>query len=62
MDPRPPSDLYGKRQEAEMSITIEGKSVLVTGANRGIGRELVDEALRRGARQDRAAQRTGGGR
>ena len=29
--------------------SIEGKSVLVTGANRGIGRALVDEALRRGA-------------
>lgn len=40
-----------------MSITIEGKSVLVTGANRGIGRELVDEALRRGARQVYAGTR-----
>jgi NAD(P)-dependent dehydrogenase (short-subunit alcohol dehydrogenase family) len=29
--------------------TIEGKSVLVTGANRGLGRALVTEALERGA-------------
>ena len=29
--------------------TISDKAVLVTGANRGIGRALVDEALRRGA-------------
>jgi NAD(P)-dependent dehydrogenase (short-subunit alcohol dehydrogenase family) len=31
------------------AMTIEGKSVLVTGANRGLGRALVEEALRRGA-------------
>src|SRR5689334_17932082 len=30
-------------------MSISGKSVLVTGANRGIGRALVEEALRRGA-------------
>ena len=30
-------------------MTIEGTAVLVTGANRGIGRALVEEALRRGA-------------
>ena len=30
-------------------MTIEGKAILVTGANRGIGLALVDEALRRGA-------------
>src|SRR6201989_3708899 len=29
--------------------TIKNRSVLVTGANRGIGRALVEEALRRGA-------------
>jgi NAD(P)-dependent dehydrogenase (short-subunit alcohol dehydrogenase family) len=30
-------------------MTIAGKAVLVTGANRGIGAALVEEALRRGA-------------
>ena len=28
-------------------MIIEGKAVLVTGANRGIGQALVEEALRR---------------
>src|SRR5437867_12774259 len=30
-------------------MAIEGKAVLVTGANRGLGQALVEEALRRGA-------------
>ncbi|HEX3712787.1 MAG TPA: SDR family NAD(P)-dependent oxidoreductase [Trebonia sp.] len=38
---------------------ISGKSVLVTGANRGIGRALVDEALRRGADRVYAGTRNG---
>jgi NAD(P)-dependent dehydrogenase (short-subunit alcohol dehydrogenase family) len=38
-------------------MTIEGKTVLVTGANRGIGQALVEEALRRGARRVYAGTR-----
>ena len=49
-------------------MTIPDKAVLVTGANRGIGRALVDEALSRGAKRLYAAGRqplthwTGGSR
>jgi NAD(P)-dependent dehydrogenase (short-subunit alcohol dehydrogenase family) len=38
-------------------MTIAGKSVLVTGASRGIGRALVDEALSRGAQRVYAGMR-----
>src|SRR4249920_3821812 len=38
-------------------MTIAGKAVLVTGANRGIGRALVEEALGRGAGQVYAGTR-----
>src|SRR6201986_1688647 len=38
-------------------MEITGKAVLVTGANRGIGRALVDEALRRGAARVYASTR-----
>jgi NAD(P)-dependent dehydrogenase (short-subunit alcohol dehydrogenase family) len=38
-------------------MTIAAKVVLVTGANRGIGQALVDEALRRGAKRVYAGTR-----
>lgn len=38
-------------------MKTEGKAVLITGANRGIGRALVEEALRRGAKRVYAATR-----
>jgi len=47
-----------KPKELEMNGTaITGKSVLVTGGNRGIGRALVEEALRRGAERVYAGAR-----
>jgi NAD(P)-dependent dehydrogenase (short-subunit alcohol dehydrogenase family) len=38
-------------------MTIAGKTILVTGANRGIGQALVEEALHRGARRVYAGTR-----
>jgi NAD(P)-dependent dehydrogenase (short-subunit alcohol dehydrogenase family) len=38
-------------------MTIAGRAVLVTGANRGIGQALVEEALRRGAKRVYAGTR-----
>ena len=40
-----------------MSTTITDKAVLVTGANRGIGQALVEEALRSGAKRVYAGSR-----
>ena len=40
-----------------MQTTFAGKSVLVTGANRGLGQALVGESLRRGAERVYAGTR-----
>ena len=40
-----------------MESTFAGKTVLVTGANRGLGQALVEEALRRGAKRVYAGTR-----
>ena len=39
-------------------MNITNRSILITGANRGIGRSLVDEALRRNAKRVYAATRS----
>jgi NAD(P)-dependent dehydrogenase (short-subunit alcohol dehydrogenase family) len=39
-------------------MNIENKTILITGANRGIGRALVDEALERGVKTVYAATRS----
>lgn len=41
-----------------MGFNVAGKVVLVTGANRGIGRALVEEAVARGARRVYASARS----
>ena len=39
------------------SMTITGRTILVTGANRGLGQALVEESLRRGAQRVYAGSR-----
>jgi NAD(P)-dependent dehydrogenase (short-subunit alcohol dehydrogenase family) len=46
-----------KAEEYVIVTTISGQAVLVTGGNRGIGRALVEEALRRGAKRVYAGTR-----
>jgi NAD(P)-dependent dehydrogenase (short-subunit alcohol dehydrogenase family) len=46
-----------KPQHTQLPAQLIDKTVLVTGANRGLGRALVDEALRRGAKRVYAASR-----
>ncbi len=54
----PPGQRHGNDQEMGcLLMQIEGSVALVTGANRGLGREFVGELLRRGAARVYAAAR-----
>jgi NAD(P)-dependent dehydrogenase (short-subunit alcohol dehydrogenase family) len=58
--PQPTNYNDSQDKEAVMSakaMAIEGRAVLVTGANRGLGQALVEEALRRGATRVYAGSR-----
>jgi hypothetical protein len=46
------------RRSKEKDMNIENKTVLITGANQGVGRALVHEALRRSAKRVYAGTRT----
>jgi NAD(P)-dependent dehydrogenase (short-subunit alcohol dehydrogenase family) len=50
-------DHHKRRKEFVIMVGIAGRAVLVTGGNRGIGRALVEEALRRGAKRVYAGTR-----
>jgi NAD(P)-dependent dehydrogenase (short-subunit alcohol dehydrogenase family) len=47
-----------KIQLKENCMNIQNKTILITGANRGIGRALLDEALKRGAMKVYAGTRS----
>src|SRR4051794_39185735 len=51
------STLMANPQHTHPPAQLAGKTVLVTGADRGLGQAFVDEALRRGARRVYAGTR-----
>jgi 3-oxoacyl-ACP reductase-like protein len=54
----PPGRVRGTdNNELEDNMTVTDSTILVTGANRGIGQALVEETLTRGAKQVFAASR-----
>src|SRR5438477_8473535 len=57
MDSCPSPDLDSKQHRRKATMVIADKAVLVTGAGRGLGQALVEEALRRGAKRVYAATR-----
>src|ERR1700757_2268598 len=52
-----PANRARQTHTQEIPMNIADKTILITGASRGIGRALVDEALRRGARRVYAGTR-----
>src|SRR6266702_3073655 len=53
----PPRQMQGRVTMSTGRMTIADRAVLVTGANRGIGQALVEEALKRGAKRVYAGTR-----
>ena len=45
------SEVHFQTSKREIMVRIANRTILVTGANRGIGRALVEEALSRGAKR-----------
>src|SRR5438270_12954565 len=51
MDSCPSPDLDSKQHRRKATMVIADRAALATGAGRGLGQALVEEALRRGAKR-----------